>query len=429
MKQVAVIGGGWSGLAAAVQLCAAGLPVTVFEASRQLGGRARRVSIEGQHLDNGQHILIGAYRSTLELLRQLGSDPERVLLRQPLDLRYADGFRMRAPGLPAPLHLAWALAGARGLSWTERLGAARMMQALKAARFELPDQQTVGELLALHRQSDPTTRHLWEPLCVSALNTPVASASARVFAAVLRDSLAGSRADSDLLIPRTDLGDLLPEPAARHIEQHKGHIRLGVAVRRIQPANDGPGFRLDEEAESYSHVIVATAPQHAAALLDHPRLSATRGLIEALRYQPIVTCYLQYPASARLACPMLGLTGTVQWLFDRGQLGGATGLFAAVISAEGRHRELDQQALAAHVHAEIAAQAMPGLPPPAWSRVITEKRATYACDAGVRRPAMQTALPGLLLAGDYVDCDYPATLETAVRQGLAAAAAVLHQGG
>jgi squalene-associated FAD-dependent desaturase len=425
LKRVAVIGAGWSGLAAAVRLSSAGLPVTVFEASRQLGGRARRVSIEGQHLDNGQHILIGAYRSTLDLLRELGSDPDRVLLRQPLDLRYADGFRMHAPRLPAPLHLAWALAGARGLSWTERLGAARMMQALKAARFQLPDPMSVGELLVQHRQSDATTRHLWEPLCVSALNTPVASASARVFAAVLRDSLAGSRSDSDLLIPCTDLGDLLPEPAARHIEQHHGHIRLGAPVRSIHHAADGAAYRIDEEAEAYSHVILATAPQHAAALLAHPALSATRALIEALRYQPIVTCYLQYPALTRLPCPMLGLTGTVQWLFDRGQLGGQSGLLAAVISAEGRHRELDQQALAAHVHAEILDQAMPGLPAPEWSRVITEKRATYACDAGVRRPAMQTALPGLLLAGDYLDCDYPATLETAVRQGLAAAAAIL----
>ena len=428
MNQIAVIGAGWSGLAAAVRLCAAGRSVTVFEASRQLGGRARRVSIEGQHLDNGQHILIGAYRSTLDLLRQLGSAPERVLLRYSLDLRYADGFRMRAPGLPAPLHLVWALASARGLSWAERLSAARMMQALKAAHFQLPAQLSVGELLAQHNQSESTTRHLWEPLCVSALNTPVASASARVFAAVLRDSLAGRRADSDLLIPCTNLGELLPEPAARHIEQHKGRFRLGVAVRRIHHAADSPGFRINDEPDHYSHVILATAPQHAPALLDHPALCTTRSLIEALRYQPIVTCYLQYPASVRLPCPMLGLTGTVQWLFDRGQLGGSPGLLAAVISAEGRHRELEQNALAAHVHAEIAGQAMPELPLPVWSRVITEKRATYACDAGVRRPAMQTELPGLLLAGDYVDCDYPATLETAVRQGQAAATAVLNQG-
>ncbi len=408
-----------------MRLCAAGLPVTVFEASRQLGGRARRVSIEGQHLDNGQHILIGAYSATLNLLRQLGADPETVLLRGPLDLRYADGFRMRAPKLPAPLHLGWALAGAKGLTWTERLAAARMMQSLKACSFELPPQQTVGELLAQHRQSDTATRHLWEPLCVSALNTPIASASARVFAAVLRDSLAGSRSDSDLLIPRTDLGDLLPEPAARHIELHKGRIRLGVAVHRISHDADKSTFHINDEAEDYSHVILATAPQHAAALLDHPRLSTTRALIEALRYQPIVTCYLQYPETAQLPCPMLGLTGTVQWLFDRGQLGGQPGLFAAVISADGRHRDLDQGELAAHVHKEIAVQAMAGLPAPTWSRVITEKRATYACDAGVLRPAMQTALPGLLLAGDYIDCDYPATLETAVRQGLAAATAIL----
>lgn len=188
-------------------------------------------------------------------------------------------------------------------------------------------------------------------------------------------------------------------------------------------------FRLDASAEAYTSVIIATAPQHAAALLQDERLAAARRIIEALNYQPIVTCYLQYPGELSLPCPMLGFaSGMVQWLFDRGQLGGPRGLLAAVISAEGVHRELDQAELTQRVHEDIAAglKPLPGtsLSPPLWSRVITEKRATFSCDAGVQRPPCKTPVNGLLLAGDYVASDYPGTLEAAVRSGLAAAAAI-----
>ena len=103
--RVAVVGAGWAGLAAAATLAERGHPVTVFEASRSLGGRARRVTIDGVDLDNGQHILIGAYAEALRLMRLVGADPERLLVRLPLELRYASGFHLRAPPLPAPLHL------------------------------------------------------------------------------------------------------------------------------------------------------------------------------------------------------------------------------------------------------------------------------------------------------------------------------------
>jgi len=421
-QHVAIIGAGWAGLAAAVALSNRGMRVTLFEASRNLGGRARRVTMDGKDLDNGQHILIGAYRDTLDLMRTVGVDPDKALTRLPLELRYADGFHLCAPELPAPLHLALALATTKGLTWAERWQAVRFMGALRAAHFRLEPDLTVSALLQRKRQGAALCKYLWEPLCISALNTPPERASASVFAAVLRDSLAGSRTDSDLLIPRTDLGTLLPEPAARFIEQHGGTIRLGTAVRNIRES-DGR-FRLDEDASEYTQVIVATGPQHAAALLADERLEVQRAQVEAMAWQPIVTCYLHYPETVHLPCPMLGFAGgIVQWLFDRGQLGGPKGLLAAVISAEGMHREFDQDELVQRVHREIAATQFSAMPAPApeWSRVIAEKRATYSCDAGMQRPAMETPVPGLLLAGDYIDCDYPGTLETAVRQGLAAA--------
>src|SRR5690606_13266681 len=119
--RVAVVGAGWAGLAAATRLHDAGCAVTVYEAGRVPGGRARRVAHDGgASLDNGQHILLGAYTETLALMRRLGRDPQALFLRTRLCLERLDGsFRLAAPDLPAPLHAAAALAGARGLSLDE----------------------------------------------------------------------------------------------------------------------------------------------------------------------------------------------------------------------------------------------------------------------------------------------------------------------
>ena len=427
LSRVAVIGGGYAGMAAAVALVDAGHEVTVFETSRVLGGRARKVEIDGHTVDNGQHILIGAYRDTLALMQKVGVDEKQALLRLPLTLRYPD-FHLRAPQLPAPLHLALALLTAEGLRWGEKLAAIRFMQWLKKRRFQLAADCTVAALLDAHAQPQTLRRYLWEPLCIGALNTPSETASAQVFANVLRDSLAADRAASDLLIPRVDLSAMLAEPAARYLEAHGGTVRLSTAVGSIVRSDRGYRLDIDPEVE-YSHVIVAVAPYHLPRLLaDLPELADLRAQIESLAWEPIVTCYLRYPPGTRLPQPMLGIAdGNAHWFFDRGQLDGSSdknaGLIAAVTSARGRHQELGKDALAAAIDAELRSL-HPQLPAPLASQVITEKRATFACTPGLQRPPTQTALHGLLLAGDYVDSDYPATIEGAVRSGLAAARAV-----
>ncbi len=435
---VAVIGGGFAGLAAAAELAARGVRVTVFEASRVLGGRARTVTLHDHALDNGQHILIGAYAETLRLMRLVGANVEQRLLRQPLLLDYPGALRIAAPRLPAPLHLAWALLGARGLSWREKFAAIRFMQGLQRTDFKLPAalaRASVTELLDAYHQPARLRIYLWDALCVAALNTPVESAAAQVFANVLRDSLAATRAASDLLLPRTDLGAVFPEPAARFIFAHGGTVLRNTAIQEIRQATtpQGDRFLLQGATEGlphgpFSHVILATAPYHLRPLLAGlPQLDALRGELAALKYEPIVTCYLRYPDHIRLPQPMLGhADGLMQWLFDRGQLGGPKGLLAAVISARGRHLELSNHELAVHIHAEIAALLGPQvhLPAPLWSQVINEKRGTFSCTADACRPPTRTALPGLLLAGDYVASDYPGTLESAIRSGVSAAHAV-----
>ena len=417
---VAVVGAGWAGLAAAATLAGRNIPVSVFEASRQPGGRARRVRIEGVDLDIGQHIFIGAYRETLALMRKVGADPDRLLLRIPLELRYCDGFRLKVPRLPAPIDLLVALFAANGLSFAQRLRAARFVMALRSAEFRIEPDRPVTQLLSEHAQHGRLRTHLWEPLCVSALNTPVESASAQVFANVLRDGLVGERGSSDLMLARTNLGALLPEPAVQYVRKHGGTVEFGAHVRSIR--RDGKRFCLDERAERFQAVIIACSPQHALPLLaDLKELAPTCETIAKLAYEPIVTCYLQYSPEVSLPAPMIGISGgLVQWAFDRGSLDGPPGLLAAVISASGVHQKIAKKVLARHIENELR-QTLGSLPAPRWSRLITERRATFSCVPGLVRPPALTAVPGLLLAGDYTESDYPGTLEAAVRSGIRAA--------
>ena len=426
--KVAIIGGGWAGLAAALELCAAGSQVTVFEAARQLGGRARRIEAGGHTLDNGQHILIGAYRETLRLMQLAGADPERQLKRLPLELNYpAHGFHLRLPKLPAPLHLACGLLSAKGCSPGEKIAAARFMQHLKRADYQLAADCTLSELLDRHGQHGALRHYLWEPLCVAALNTVAATASAQIFANVLRDSLGGSRADTDLLLPADDLGALFPDAAARFILAHGGEIHLSTRIDDI-PAD------LVFGGKRFTHAILATAPQHAAALLAaKPATACIAQQLAGYRYEPIGTLYAAYPPELELPCPMLGLNGGSgdptgrlgQWVFDRGALLGTRGLMAFVLSASGNWETHDAATLMNRLHAELEETLARPLPPPHWHQLIRERRATFACHPKLPRPAPKTPQRGLWLAGDYVCADYPATLEGAIRSGIQAARGVL----
>jgi squalene-associated FAD-dependent desaturase len=397
-QRVAVVGAGYAGMAAAVTLAERGVPVTVFEATNVPGGRARRVQSQGHELDNGQHILIGAYTALFGMMRTVGV-PEASVLRVPLDIRYVRRFRFRRIGLPGSLGLAAGLLSARGLSLSERLAAARFIARLRRARFALPADIPVTEFLARHGQAGAAAHYLWRPLCVSALNTPPELASARVFLAVLRDTLGGAAEASDLVLPRVDLSRLFPEPACEYVRGKGGEIRLQ------SPVKDLAALR-----QSFDRVILAVGPHQLKTLLpEAPDYS----------YQPIYTCYLQYAAGVRLPFPMLGLAdGVVQWVFDRGALLGEKGRLACVISAQGDHQQMGLDALAERCHAELAA-VLPGLAKPEWSRVIAEKRATITCVPGAKPAPAPRA--GVHYAGDYTDGEYPPTLEAAVRSGIRAA--------
>ena len=451
--KLAIVGAGWAGMAAAAEAAECGHHVTIFEATRQLGGRARALACERPdglplNLDNGQHILIGAYSESLRLMRHVGLAPEQSLIALPLGLPYPDGSGLQTPSwaasLPAPLDALVAIATARGWSWGERLALVRASLAWRRSGFVCAPTLTVGALCAAlpRRVMD----ELIEPLCVSALNLPADQASAQVFLRVMRDALFGPQmgawSASSLLLPRVDLSALFPQTAGRWLHTthpQSSRVHLGARVDGLSPAQGGWRLQSRCHGETTEHafdaVIWATgaAPaaqamqpagddRHAANTDIGERLMAWARQAAALDFTAITTVYA-WAAGARLPAPMLALHNTAQapaqFVFDRGQLNPADptaqGVLAFVVSASEGEREALQAAVLRQASEQLGLTALQPI------QTVVDKRATFACTPGLQRPA-QAIAPGLWAAGDYVAGPYPATLEGAVRSGLAAAA-------
>ena len=431
--RVAVIGGGYAGFAAAVTLATAGCAVTVFESARTLGGRARRVEAYRITVDNGQHILLGAYAQTLALIHTVhgaGAEPE-LLDRRRLRLEEPGVFRLSTPALPAPLHLAVALLLARGWSWADRQATIAFMRGLRREHFRCDSALSVGSLLS--GQPAAVIRALWEPLCLAALNTPITVASAALFLNVLAAAFGARARDSDLLLPRVDLSSLFPDPAAAYVADRGGEIRKSTMVNGLAARADGVTLRIGYGEERFDAAVLAVGPHQLTHLLfdggGDPRASQALNQVAAFAYEPIVTAYLKYSTPLELAHPMQKLDGAPgQWVFDRGQLEGPKGLAAVVISTDLPSTRIGHNALARSIDAQLH-RLQPSLPAPTWTQVIAERRATYACIAGLARPAPGKIAPRLWLAGDYTDAEFPATLEAATRSGVAAAQALLRASG
>ena len=438
--KVAVIGAGWAGCAAAVEATQLGHSVTLFESARVAGGRARRVesSVNGQPLalDNGQHILIGAYTETLRLMQTLGVDPGSSLLRLPLRLQFPNGEGLAfprsavfaawpgGPRWPAAWQAAWGIAMARGWAWGDKASLLKLALRWRAGGFACAPGLSVAALCK--GLSPRALRGLVEPLCVSALNTPAERACAQVFLRVMQDALFSQPGGADLLLPRTDLSALLPDAALAWLAARGPAPRLGVRVQALTRSATGwqlsasGSADLDNTEENFDAVLLACPPPEAARLATGT-MADWAAQAAGLQHEPIATVYARVvpgeSAANKLPQPMLALhcsaDAPAQFVFDRGQLGGPAGLLAFVVSASVGDKALLSAQVLAQGQAQLGLQLE-------LVQTIVEKRATFACTPGLLRPAAQIA-PGLLACGDYVAGPYPATLEGAVRSGLQAA--------
>ena len=231
---IVVIGGGWAGCAAAVELARSGRDVALHDAAPVLGGRARTVVRDDLPLDNGEHLLLGAYAETLRLAAIVHRDDEpspwltAPLAIRPFSPQQRNGLSLRARRLPAPLGLLVGLLGADGLTWSERIATIRWFARLRASGFRCAAGATVEDIVAPLpvRARDG----LWTPLCIAALNTPPAEASAQVFLNVLREAFAGAANAAQAVRPRDGLAASFPDAAARWLRE-RGHDRKRVVGR------------------------------------------------------------------------------------------------------------------------------------------------------------------------------------------------------
>ncbi|MEJ7137642.1 hydroxysqualene dehydroxylase [Amphibiibacter pelophylacis] len=476
--RVAVMGAGWSGLAAAAQLQDGGAHVTLFDTSRTAGGRARSLAattddLQGDlRLDCGQHILTGACTQTLALMQRVGVRLDEALLRIPLTLRHASGQGGSAPdgplartllrALPPGSDMALALALWRGWTLAERLALLRRLATWQRGGFALEADVPVARLCA--GLPPAVVRDFIAPLALSALNTPLASASGRIFLHVLATTLRPDAAvpcgwrGSDLLLPRQPLDDLLPAPALQHLSRHGATLRLGERVTALLPtASPHVGWRLQTSKtlqsaeEVFDHVLLAT-PLRASATLLRELAPDWANAAQAVPHQPIITLYLRRTdASARAPlpwpAPLLALRDSAnladgrpaQFALDLQALHGQP-LIALVVSAAAPWlmwmRSKGRDALAALLRHQLMAQAGHTFAPDVQrapqqhlpvAALLCERRATPECRVGLRRPPAQVATAhGVLhLAGDALDSPWPGTLEGAVRSGQAAARATL----
>ena len=424
--KIAVVGAGWGGLAAAVEATRAGHDVVVFEAARTLGGRARALkhtAPDGTNLllDNGQHILIGAYAETLRLMRAVGTDPDALLLRLSLTLRFPDGTGLACPDWPAPFDGLAGILRARGWTWSDKFSLLRGAIAWQRAQFRCAPGQSVNDVCA--GLSPRVMAELIEPLCASALNTAAAEASGEVFLRVIQDSLLGPRGGSNLLIPRVDLGQLFPVPAATWLAARGAALRVGARVQAL--ATDGASWRVEGDgfSEVFDAVVLACPSWEAARLVRQAGVAGSDAWLnqaEGLAFEAITTVYAS--SATQLSRPMLALRSgpgaPAQFVFDRRHFSPASGhVLAFVVSVSHGERETIERQVLEQGRTQLGLVDLQAL------QTVVEKRATFACTPGLVRPATVIA-PKLLACGEYVAGPYPGTIEGAVRSGVAAAAAL-----
>ena len=414
--------------------------MVLLEASDELGGRARRLPLElaghGHLVDNGQHLLLGAYVETAALLERLRV-PLDTIERRPFELRYPDGFRLQAAQLPAPFHLAAAIATSRGLTLSDRLALVGLLRTLKKSHWNIGGDRSITEWMHECGQTSHVVRRVWRPLALAALNTPLDRASAQIFASVLRDSLgAATSAASEMWLPRADLSALFPEAVARYVVAHGGEVRRDARVASVKwnAGNARVSLLLRNEPEQIIEVdavVYAAAPAHLEHIVgDTENLNDTYEALARFEHEPIYTVYLKYTPEVRVARGFTALLDDApkrryaQWVFDRGSLDPDNqGVLAAIISSSGPHEAESLENVCQAVAQQLTDDL--GLPAPIDARAIADRRATLAAVPHLHRPSNRTGSPNIVIAGDWTESDYPSTLETAVRSGRAAARLLL----
>lgn len=425
---VIVVGAGWAGLTTALELNRKGIPVTLLESQKQVGGRGRILSNHNFRIDNGLHSFFGAHESILDIANKLDLHERKVFVRKlfTLDIRSLEGERLRLsiPNVAAPMHLFWALLRCRGLNIHERGTALRFCARLARDNTPVETDKALEQWLLQHGQTRKLIEMVWQPLCLLTLNTPVSVASTRVFIRVMYEAFGREREHSDRLFFNHSLKETLPEIMRKTIQANGGSVVTQCRVDKLS-FNEESVSAVETPDQRYTadQVVLAAPPWVSRTLItEAAALAPLQQQLGQFSYNPITTVYLQYPTTVRADSELTGLAdSSVQWLLDCA-VNGNKGLIAASIHGDRQALELSDDELARQISRELA-ECFPSWPKPNSHIVIRHKRATFHCPCGIDdlRPSNQTAVKNLWLAGEYTNTGYPSSIESAVRSGIVCA--------
>ena len=435
--RVTIVGGGLAGISAALTCADAGAETTLVEVRPRLGGAAYSFERDGMLLDNGQHVFLRCCTAYRALLGRLGTDTATTLqprLRIPV---IAPGGRvewLRRSSLPAPLHLAGALARYGHLSVRQRAAVARA--ALRLSRLDPADDaldaRTFGAWLAEQRQPVEATDALWNLIALPTLNLPADEASLALAAFVFQTGLLRDPAAGDIGYARLPLSQVHGEPSERALREAGVTVRLGWRAEGVEKDTGGFAVSGAEETLECDAVVVALPHGRAPALLPEGALDDPSHL-ERLGSSPIVNLHVAYDRRVTDFELAAGVHTPVQWMFDRTRTTGLADGQHLAISLSGAR---DQAAMSGDALRERYLPALRELLPRARDarverfEVVREHAATFRSAPGVGslRPGPRTRIEGLAIAGAWTATGWPATMEGAVRSGIAAAREALSVG-
>lgn len=436
--EVVIIGGGFAGLAAAVTLAEQGRRVRLFEQNPHLGGRARsfRDAATGSVVDNGQHILMGCYHSTLRFLRTIGtSDKVGFQNKLRVDFLESDGraTKFSCPRLPSPWHLLAGVLLSPSFSRREKMEIARLGRALESGKARLNgfERMSVAEWLAALGQSEGLRRNFWDLLSIAAMNEEPARASAVLFERVLRLALFTSPSDSRIGIPLRGLSECFTPAAENFIRAHGGSVECGRRVAGIV-IDEGRmrAVRFSDSREIEAASVISAVPWFVLGTLLPPEVRAGSFFsgLNRLEPAPIISINMWFDRPVT-ELNFAGLRGTtIQWLFRKAAGFGPGGAYLSIVLS-GAHAHVnrsrqDLEAMALRELRELLPAARQAKV--VRSMVIKERFATFSPKPGTEslRPPARTPVRGLYLAGDWTATGLPATIEGAVQSGYAAAESV-----
>lgn len=418
-KKIVVIGGGISGISAAIQAIENNFDVTIIEASNSFGGRINSsiVKVTGDSIDNGQHIMVGAYNVFFEILKKLNSF-NKLYIQDKFQVNYIDGskkFKIESKFFKDQIGFLLGLLSFKEFTFLEKISIIKLVLKIKQDKFKTNNNPFL-DVLKKYKQSEKVIKIFWEPLCVATLNTPIDSASTSIIANVLKQSFFNSGFNSKIIIPKVGLGELISE-FEEYFIQKGGKILKNHSLKEVKYN----GKMIEKLILTKNEEIVG---DYYISALSYNRYNSFFNQKIDLKSSAIISAYLWYDIDFIDEDFVCVLNKNIQWIFNKRKFdfeegkNGYPGFYSITISDANKLLEKSNSEILDILTEEIN-QLYPIKKELLHSKIIKEKNATFLADTKSieTKSYFENPISNLFITGDWGDLELPSTIETAARSG------------